>query len=252
MTGLYLPGAKWRPISYRADAGKFTHPPLGYIVHVPVSNGSLFNYFNGLVSPARKFCTAFIFKDGSSEQYTTLDMKAWAQGDGNGDYWSFEVEGFPSEPMTDAQLDTLATWHRFLGVEDRIATAPGQRGIGTHQMGGAAWGGHSCPGAIRTAQLPQILNRLQEDIVTPDDIKAIADEVLTRPVKDIAGNELPLGKALGITYRNTQLIASLEKASADTVAAAVVAALPDGHTATADEIAKSLLIQLAQQKETTP
>lgn len=190
MTGLYLPGAKWRPISYRAAAGKFTRPPLGYIVHVPVSNGSLFAYFDGLVSPARKFCTAFIFKDGTSEQYTTLDMKAWAQGDGNDDYWSFEVEGFPNEPMTGPQLDTLATWHKFLDVAGRIATAPGQKGVGTHQMGGKAWGGHSCPGAIRTAQLPQIIQRANS--TNQEDDMQLSDKVTVGRADGKGTEDVPL------------------------------------------------------------
>lgn len=221
MTGLYLPSAKWRPISYRADAGKFTHQPLGYIVHVPVSNGSLFAYFNGLTSPGRKFCTAWIAKDGSSEQYTTLDMKSWAQGAGNGDYWSFEVEGMPGEPMTDAQLDTLATWHKFLGVADRIATAPGQQGIGTHQMGGAAWGGHSCPGTIRTAQLPQILTRttVGDDMTPAQEAKL---DYVEAQCKDIAGRVNAGNAAL------KALAASLDP----TVRAAVEAALATNYDAT--------------------
>jgi len=145
MTALYLPGAVWRPVSYRADAGPFTTPPLGYIPHVPVSNGSLFAYFNGLKSPYRKFSTGLIFKNGTSEQYTELTMKPWAQAAGNGQYWAFECEGYPNEPYTPGQINTLALWHNFLGTADRLAETPGATGIGTHYMGGTAWGGHSCP-----------------------------------------------------------------------------------------------------------
>ena len=161
---LYLPGAVWRPISYRADAGLFTTPPLGYIPHVPVSNGSLFAYFNGLVSPNRKFSTAWIAKDGHSEQYQSLDMKPWAQAAGNGQYHAFEVEGYPNEPYTAAQINTLAIWHNFLGTPDRLAETPGATGIGTHYMGGKAWGGHSCPDpqagvGPRSKQRPAIITR---------------------------------------------------------------------------------------------
>ena len=166
MTGLYLPGAVWRPISYRADAGKFTTPPLGYIPHVPVSNGSLFAFFNGLVSPNRKFSTAWIAKDGHSEQYQSLDMKPWAQAAGNGQYHAFEVEGYPNEPYTAAQINTLAVWHNFLGTPDTLANTPGQRGVGVHYMGGAAWGGHTCPDPVagagpRSKQRPAIIARAQ-------------------------------------------------------------------------------------------
>ena len=163
---LYLPGAKWMPISYRADAGLFTTPPLGYIPHVPVSNGSLFAYFNGLVSPNRKFSTAWIAKDGHSEQYQSLDMKPWAQAAGNGQYHAFEVEGYPNEPYTAAQIETLARWHNFLGTADRLAETPGAKGVGTHYMGGRLWGGHTCPDPVagagpRSKQRTAIIARAQ-------------------------------------------------------------------------------------------
>ena len=60
MAELFLPGAKWLPVSYRAEAGRFTAgKPLGYIPHVQQGNGSLFRYFNNLVSPNRKFTNAW-------------------------------------------------------------------------------------------------------------------------------------------------------------------------------------------------
>jgi len=149
---LFLPGAVWRPISYRQDAGKFAPgQPLGYIPHVPVCNGSLFHFFNGLVSPNRKFSTAWVAKDGSSEQYTELINKPWAQATGNPYYHAFEVEGYPNEPYTAAQINTLAVWHNFLGTPDTLANTPMVSGIGTHYMGGAAWGGHTCPDPVAGA-----------------------------------------------------------------------------------------------------
>ena len=74
MSLLYLPGAVWRPVSYRADAGKFTTPPLGYIVHVVVGNGSPWRTFQTAVSPYRRFSHGWVAKDGTSEQYQTLDL----------------------------------------------------------------------------------------------------------------------------------------------------------------------------------
>lgn len=241
---LYLPGAKWRPISYRLEAGKFTAPPLGYIVHVPVSNGSLYSYFNGLTSPNRKFCHAWVAKDGTSEQYQSLDYKSWAQGAGNGTYWSFEIEGFPTEPMTDAQLDVLAGWHRFLGVDDHVATAPGQTGIGTHQMGGAAWGGHSCPGTIRTAQLPDIITRAntpQEEPLTQDDKDWIESRLLAHRNWALDNLKATMGRDLASD------IAALP--TVDDIAAAVVAKLPAG-TVDADAVATAVRDRLADGQTT--
>jgi len=86
--------------------------------------------------------------------------------------------------------------------------------------------------------------------MTPAERKAliedIADEVLTRPVKDLAGNTLTVGQALGITLRNTGYIAQLEKASVDKVAAAVAAKV--GAGASAHDIAAELLVQLATKE----
>jgi len=160
MTGLYLPGAAWRPISYRAASGLFaTGQPIGYIPHVQVGNGGLWAMFNNAVSPDRKFSNAWIKKDGTSEQYAETNRKPWAQADGNANYRAYECEGYPNEPYTAAQINTLATWHNFTGDPDVLANAPGQRGVGRHNMGGAAYGGHSCPGPIRQAQRSEIIAR---------------------------------------------------------------------------------------------
>ena len=190
---LYLPGAKWCPITYRAEAGKFSGGnPLGYLPHVQQGNGSLFGYFNRLTSPNRLFSTAWIAKDGHSEQYTELTGKPWAQAAGNATYWAFECEGYVGEPLTAAQINTLAVWHNYLGVPDVLANAPGQRGIGLHRMGGAAWGGHSCPGDIRAAQRPAIIARAKAlrgaplpgpaSPIPPVVVKPVPKPAPTRPV----------------------------------------------------------------------
>jgi len=257
MTGLYLPGAAWRPISYRADAGKFTTPPLGYIPHVPVGNGSLFAYFNGLKSPNRKFSTAWIAKDGSAEQYQSLDMKPWAQGTGNGQYHAFEVEGYPKEPYTAAQINTLAVWHNFLGTPDTLALAPGQRGVGTHYMGGAAWGGHTCPDpvagagprskqraaitaraiALRTTPTPEV-----DMPLTPQEITAITVGAAEQTWQRFTVNGLTLQAALG------RLVAASDPAAqAAAIAKAIAPLLPAGTTVTAAQIAKAVADEEARR-----
>jgi hypothetical protein len=255
-----LPGAVWKPISYRLDAPKFPAPPLGYIVHVPVSNGSLFNYFNGLRSPGRKFCTAWIPKagHGKPEQYQSLDRQAWAQAAGNPLYWSFEVEGFPTEPMDDFQLDTLATWHKFLNVADRIATQPGQQGVGTHSMGGAAWGGHSCPGEIRTAQLPQILDRPAAP--TGGFLMALSDQQQTDlynrvmggiPAGDVRGAKNPDGSPAWVltSADGNTIVNRIAAAKVDVDALAAATAAKVSANASAADIAAELLKQITAPKE---
>lgn len=77
-------------------------------------------------------------------------------------------------------------------------------------------------------------------------IADLADEVLKRPVKDLAGNSLTVGQAIGITLRNTGYIAQLEKASVDKIATAVAAKV--GNGANAHDIAAELLVQLATKE----
>jgi len=151
------PGAKWRPLWF-SDATPTLVNPRGWILHVPVGNGSLFSYFNGLKVGYRKASTGWVSKKGLVEQYLPADKEPWAQVGGNGFGTAWEVEGYPSEPMTDAQLQALARIHIWLGSPDTITDSVSGHGIGTHSMGGAAWGGHECPGAIRAKQRQAILN----------------------------------------------------------------------------------------------
>lgn len=167
MTGLYLPGAAWRPVSYRGQSGLFAPGrPVGYIPHVQVGTGSLWGTFEFAVSPNKRFSNAWIAKDGHSEQYAETNRIPWAQVNGNPDYRAYECEGDPSEPYTAAQINTLATWHNFCGDPDLIADIPGGRGVGTHYMGGAGYGGHTCPDPVpgagpRSRQRPAIIARAQ-------------------------------------------------------------------------------------------
>ena len=141
----WMPGAIARPIPYRAEAGTFTQKPVGWILHVVVGNGSPFDTFANAQPPQRRFSHFWVAKDGRIEQYTELSRKCWAQGVGNGQYWAAETEGMPGEPLTLPQIASLAKIHTYLGAPHLLAEAPGQAGIGTHYMGGVAWGGHTCP-----------------------------------------------------------------------------------------------------------
>jgi hypothetical protein len=247
---LYLPGAKWCPITYRAEAGKFAGGnPIGYIPHVQQGNGSLFGYFNRLTSPNRKFSTAWVAKDGSAEQYTELTGKPWSQAAGNATYWAFECEGYVGEPLTAPQINTLAIWHNYLGTPDVLANAPGQRGIGTHYMGGTAWGGHTCPDPVagagpRSKQRPAIIARAQA-LRTPTPTPEV-DMPLTQADADLIVHTL-LVTQLGSTGPNVAVAlqtagaAGVAPASVAAIAAAVVALLPAGGSgATAAQIAKAV------------
>lgn len=159
MSALLYPIAIWEPVSYIGDASLMSAGSLGWVEHVVIGNGDVHDLFEHAPPGNRRFSHLWFAKDGRVRQYQDLAHDSWAQVGGNDSYWSCETEGFPSEPLTDAQLDALARWHVWSGTADAIATIPGQRGIGTHEMGGAAWGGHACPGPIRAGQRAEILRR---------------------------------------------------------------------------------------------
>lgn len=155
------PGAVWMPLTGH-DGGPMAHPPLGLVLHVAEGNGSLHDYFQRSVHPNRKSSTWWCGKSGRLEQYLDSQTVPWSQGDGNATYASVETEGYATEPLTDAQVITLAhlyAWGAQVhGWPYAAVDTPGQRGLILHSDGGAAWGGHACPGPIRAAQRADILS----------------------------------------------------------------------------------------------
>jgi len=247
-------GARRRPVSYYTASGDFTGSnPIGWIEHVVVGNGTPYPYFNGLKSPNRKFSNIWVAKTGYVEQYAPGSAKPWAQGAGNAQYLAVETEGYPDEPLTAAQIDALARWHIWTGLPDQIADAPGQHGIGTHSMGGAAWGGHACPGAIRSSQRGAILARvaqLRHGTTLEDDME-LTDQVALGPgtravLKELTGADVPsmpvwdlLQRVLGNVLSTGINVGHIF--DYDALATSIVAKLPAGVSApTAADVAAAV------------
>ncbi len=160
----------------------------GFIPHVQVGYGSLHDFFSRPLTKASAhfWCRA----DGYLEQYVDTDDKAWAEGNGNPYFISCEFEGQVDEPMTDAQLDTggrLIAWaHSNIAMFPLVVNEdPNGSGVTPHRAGGAAWGGHSCPGDLRFSQYPALVDSANrwlgapnpaprpEDDLTPDEHYAL-------------------------------------------------------------------------------
>lgn len=231
---------------------------VGTVGHVAVSEASsLYNWFNG---PSGGVESHFYIRyDGTVEQYRDTAYEADAQGLGNSwvignqrfGYVSYETEGMGSGRWTTAQLDSikaLITWvNQTHGSPWQKTPAYHGRGHGYHSLF-PEWNKdkHACPGADRIIQFNTIIvpwlaeHGKEIDLPLSDaEFERIADTVLKRPVTDFAGNERTVGEAIGITLRNTGLIASLEKASVDAVVSKVVAALPNSQVNT-DQLASAL------------
>jgi hypothetical protein len=184
----WIPGAKVVDLSGSKGYGPFgSHGPfLGVCLHVNVDeNGTSDAFWRN--NPA-DVCPNFQVYKGpllgnaggyGVHQMLPLDWQPWCQQAGNYQYAAIETAGLVSQPLTDYQVgaiaDILTYYHDEMGMPYQLANAPGQRGLITHAAGGAAWGGHPCPGTIRTAQRPAILE--EADMPTVDEI---ADEVERR------------------------------------------------------------------------
>lgn len=219
----YYPPARWRPVSYIGEANRLLER-RGWILHVVVGDGSPYGTFQGARSPHRRFSHLWVSKDGHIEQYQRLDRSSWAQAGGNPYWWSVETEGFEDEPLTGAQIRALAVWHNWCNAADALATSPEGRGIGTHKMGGVAWGNHECPGAIRAAQRADIIKlaqairsgKLEDDMELTDRIDIKGKD--KNPITVAQATRGAYLQALDISQRITKLDAQITKLQRDLAA----------------------------------
>lgn len=156
----HMPAAVWRPVDNMTPAGSVEQ--RGLVLHVQQGDNSPFGWFNDEESEASS--DFWVAKDGRTEQYVNTGVdRAWAQVGGNAYYASVETEGFVGEPLTAAQMMSVAeiyAWgHRQFGWPLVVIDSTTGHGFTWHGAGGAAWGGHTgCPGDIRKAQRQHILD----------------------------------------------------------------------------------------------
>lgn len=144
---------------------------MGAVMHTMVGNlpGTISVFNNPSFQASAHFG---IDQNGHIHQFGPVNgWIAWAEVDGNANWYSIEHadNGNPDNPLTQAQLDAsaqvveaLATYGVFPLQE---ANSTDQEGYGVHYMGGADWGGHSCPDLppahVRSAQRAEILSRAE-------------------------------------------------------------------------------------------
>jgi hypothetical protein len=137
----------------------------GVVMHTMVGNlpGTI-TLFN---EPSAQVSTHFgIAQDGSVHQFGPIGKGwvAWAQMAGNFAWYSIEHadDGNTENPLTGAQIIASAqlveVLSSFAGFPLQVTDSVAGRGYGTHVMGGAAWGNHTCPGpGPRAGQRAQII-----------------------------------------------------------------------------------------------
>lgn len=177
---------------------------LGVVMHTMVGDlpGTI-AWFN---NPASGVSAHFgIDQTGLIHQFGPIGA-GWcanAQEAGNLAWYSIEHADNqnPDNPLTDAQLTASAQivecLSAFAGFPLQVTDSVDIQGYGTHAMGGAAWGGHTCPDLppehVRSAQRAEIITRalaIRNPPPPPLTLKqqilaAIAD--LTRLINELPG-----------------------------------------------------------------
>lgn len=137
----------------------------GVVMHTIVGNlSSAIAVFN---NPAMQASAHFgIAQDGQIHQFGPVGKgwEAWAQVAGNLEWYSIEHadNGDQHNPLTAAQIvasaQVVECLSHFAGFPLQVTNSTSGTGYGVHNMGGQAWGGHTCPGpGPRADQRNQII-----------------------------------------------------------------------------------------------
>ncbi|WP_241831042.1 N-acetylmuramoyl-L-alanine amidase [Parafrankia soli] len=216
------PGARQRLVPINHSEGGMVVPTRGLIPHVQMGTAPLFGWFSNPTAGVSSHL--WLSKAGEFEQYVEFGDKAWAQGAGNSQWISCECAGTDADDYTPIQIQRLGelfAWGmRAFGWRPEITDSPSGYGLGAHRMGGAAWGGHSCPGNIRANRRGDILAAALDRPATPpppeDDmplteveIDRIADRAATKMLAALWGQmddvgpkirQGDVGDVIGQTY----------------------------------------------------
>jgi hypothetical protein len=143
---IHHPGNHGGALPTSAVKGLLSHTMVGDLPHTD----SLFT--PGGDGDSAHFGTA---QDGTVIQWVPLGVVAFHALAANDAWYAVENadKGDPNNPYTDAQLSRIA---QILELTSRpehgrfalqVTNSPSTEGLGTHNMGGAEWGAHSCPDA---------------------------------------------------------------------------------------------------------
>lgn len=134
-------------------AGGSNSQMMGVVMHTMVGNlpGTIETFNNPASSASAYFGIA---QNGEIWQFGPVgeNWEAWAQVAGNRDWYSIEHadDEKTGNPLTEAQIVASAQLveclSAFAGFPLQVTDSVSVKGYGTHVMGGAAWGGHTCPG----------------------------------------------------------------------------------------------------------
>lgn len=164
----WMPGIIRKPIGTNFSRGG-RQGQRGLILHVQEGEGSLFERFSAPTT--RSSAHFWVSQAGEIEQYVSVHDRSWTQRAGNVQWVSVETSGFAGKPLTTAQVNAVARVYVWGAHEHgwplEVTDSPQGRGLGTHSMGEGAWGGHACPGKIRSGQREAIMRRVRQSSRLP-------------------------------------------------------------------------------------
>lgn len=162
----------------------------GVIMHTMVGNlpGTVVEFND----PAKQVSAFFgIDQAGHIHQFLGVGLGefSWAQEAGNLEWYSIEHadNGSTENPLTPAQIiasaQVVECLSAYAAFPLQVTDSTEGRGYGTHVMGGAAWGGHTCPGpGPRAGQRTAIIDlakQIRHGIEPPPPPAAVSDYVTT-------------------------------------------------------------------------
>jgi len=185
---MIVPGVKWEPVVSHSGT---MNAHMGLVLHVQEGNGDPLPWFSSPANQASS--TWWVAKNGTLVQYVDSDLIAWAQASYNGVYNSVETEGYATEPLTDAQVLTLArlyVWgHNVYGWPLSVIDTPGLHGFITHGDLGVPGGGHTgCPGDLRKAQRSAVMY-LANLVINPKPVPSLPKPLGVQMIARSADNK---------------------------------------------------------------
>ena len=155
------------------DGPNVTGAMQGVLMHT--CEGSFQSCIDAFNAPnAGKSANFVINEDGQIHQFFPLGQgyMSWHAMAANLTWYGIEHadNGNPDNPLTPEQIAASAQLvellSRFAGFPLQVTNRPAGRGYGTHSMGGAAYGGHTCPDLppqhVRSSQRQAILDLAAE------------------------------------------------------------------------------------------
>lgn len=174
---------------------------MGVVMHTMVGNlpGTVATFNNSANMVSAHFGIA---QDGSVWQFGPIGKGwiAWAEVGGNEAWYSIEHADNENtqNPLTEAQITASAQLveclSAFAGFPLQVTDSTGIKGYGTHVMGGAAWGGHTCPGPGPRAGQRTAIIALAKEIRAgaqpqPEPLKLVGVQLPGGQVRNLASHD---------------------------------------------------------------